>query len=978
MSSAEQLPVPQAPPPINGASLGASNSSLKSGEADSDLQTHSRRLASMAKDLRPSDSTGTMPNVMCTDIPSAERPVSGTIAGQSVKEQSSFHSLQKLKQNEDKNLHDSIAKFEELSREAVYLAHDAADRQRPEEVSRIMGEVAEALQLSTHKVNTQRDQQIEPLLKFSGTAPYPRAQHPGQVDTASISSDSSTISVSQQHALPQSPGPRELSGSPARFRDEPSPYRPLTIVTPNAIDFAYNAKSSSDQVSPSSIPTFDVRRRSRPKTRFEAKPVNGEDVQSPLSTSPHAGSRLAEHGIPSILPRQSSLTTRRPEESDKSTSSPSTVEVPSELTSVGQTEGHNWGRDKYEESDFLPFNALDGKHHVTLADNQIWSIHHHRRQPIARNWTTARKRITALIVCLNTALIGSVIGIYAGEVPAIQYSLDDLDHHVILGNVVLFLGMSLTTFLCWPLPLLHGRKPYSLVALGILLPLQFPQAIMVGTRRVGNNSKYMAGLLIPRAISGLALGFCHINLKTTLLDVFGASLQSTHPHGEFVVTDDIRRHGGGVGLWLGFWSFCFIGSLSFGFMIGADIVSSLNVSWGFYVTVILIAVVLFLDVLTPETRRAPHRRTMAEIELPNMRISRRVARGEICMHVYGDGPKWWWEEVSAGIYLALRMLDQPGFGLMAIYLGWVYGEIVLIIVLLGNLLSVGYVWRPEYVGLGVLSICVGALLAIPNTKANFFSKSRVRGSRTDSMTFEPRLTWTSHMVRRAAFMILLPVAGIAYTLASAGTYIHYMTPIVLAGLIGYISNLAIAECHGLIMESFDTSDLQPGANSRHRLQSLPAETRGRRTAYSSYPRVTAGLMISHTIGFSLAAIATGVGGAVTRQIGAQKATGITAGVLFGLTLLLTVALWRWKRVQVIPDHLFGSNFGAGDAGEKRNSLASTRSDQSWRAVIVGNPSGKFRRMNLLELGGLSRWTEIRRLNRLLNRSTTQPLNEGWQ
>ena len=278
----------------------------------------------------------------------------------------------------------------------------------------------------------------------------------------------------------------------------------------------------------------------------------------------------------------------------------------------------------------------------------------------------------------------------------------------------------------------------------------------------------------------------------------------------------------------------------------------------------------------------------------------------------------------------------------------------------------------------MFAIFVGAFLAIPNTKANFFSKSRVRGGRTDSMTFEPRITWTSHMVRRAAFMVLLPLAGIAYTLASAGPYIQYMVPIIFSGLIGYISNLAIAECHGLIMEAFDTSDLQPGSNSKHRLQSLPAETRSRRTAYTSYPRVTAGLMTAHTVGFAIAAAATGVGGAVTRGIGAQKATGITAGVLFGLTILLTLSLWRFKRVQVTPDHLFGANFGSGQAGDKRNSLASIRSDKSWRAVVVGNPSGKFRRMNLLELGGLSRWTEIRRLNRLLNRSNTQPLNPGWQ
>lgn len=290
-----------------------------------------------------------------------------------------------------------------------------------------------------------------------------------------------------------------------------------------------------------------------------------------------------------------------------------------------------------------------------------------------------------------------------------------------------------------------------------------------------------------------------------------------------------------------------------------------------------------------------------------------------------------------------------------------------------------YEWPPVFVGLGVLATSIGALLAIPNTKANFFSNSRSRPFRTDSMTFQPRVTWTSHMVRRAAFMILLPLAGVAYTLASAGDDIQYMVPIIFAGLIGYISTLAIAECHGLIMEAFDTSDLQPGVNSRHRLQSLQPDVKRRRTAYSSYPRVSAGLFTAQTLGFLLAALATGVGGIMTRQVGAQKATGITAGILFGLTLLLTIALWRFKSTQVIPNHLFSDNkFGAAEAGDKRDSVASMQSDKSWRAVIIGNPSGKYRRMNLLELGGLSRWTEIRRLNRLLTRTTTQPLNPGWR
>lgn len=295
-------------------------------------------------------------------------------------------------------------------------------------------------------------------------------------------------------------------------------------------------------------------------------------------------------------------------------------------------------------------------------------------------------------------------------------------------------------------------------------------------------------------------------------------------------------------------------------------------------------------------------------------------------------------------------------------------------------------------GLGVLSVAIGAALAIPLAKGNLFSNARVKGPRTDSMTFEAEFTWTSHMVRRFLFMVMLPLCGIAYTLTSRGPGTQYMVPIIFAGSIGFFSNLAMSECHGLMMETYDTSDLQPGSNSRHRLASLPPGTKRKRTTYTSYPRVSAGFLVSQSLGFLLAAAATGVGGALTRRVGAQRATAITAGILFGLTLLLTVALLRYREMQVIPNELFGHYFGGvartsvgvqqgqEEQGQqqRRGSAASAASDRSWRAVIIGNPSGKVRRMSMLELGSLSRWTEIRRLNRLLTRQTTQALQPGWR
>lgn len=324
--------------------------------------------------------------------------------------------------------------------------------------------------------------------------------------------------------------------------------------------------------------------------------------------------------------------------------------------------------------------SLTGRRHHSLRETHGFSLSRsHRRAPIARDWRTPRKRYVATVACINTALMGLIIGIYAGEVPAIQYAIVDEHHYTILGNVVFFIGLSITTAFFWPLPLLHGRKPYTITALALLLPLQFPQATAVGTTRSPNVSTYRVGLLLSRSLSGLIIGFANINFMTTLLDLFGASLQSAHPHQETVNNNDVRRHGGGMGVWLGIWTWCFIGSIGVGFLIGAIIISDLDVSWGFWLTIILTAFILILNVLVPEVRRSPYRRSMAEVQNDGA-VSRRIARGEIKMHIDATGPIWWWEEAVAGHKLCLRMLKQPGFTVLALYMGWIYGQIVMVIV----------------------------------------------------------------------------------------------------------------------------------------------------------------------------------------------------------------------------------------------------------------------------------------------------------
>lgn len=565
-------------------------------------------------------------------------------------------------------------------------------------------------------------------------------------------------------------------------------------------------------------------------------------------------------------------------------------------------------------------------------------------------------------------------------------TLHGLQRALLIPACRLYIGLALTTLLAWPLPLLHGRKPYTLLAFAVMLPLQFPQAIVVSSYRAPNNATYRVGLLLPRVLTGIAMGFANINFMPTFLDLFGASLMSYKPHQEFVTPDDVRRQGGGMGMWLGLWSWCFVGSLSIGFWIGATIIESLDPGWGFYIVVILLALFMLINVVAPETRRAPYRRSIHHFLDGDERVRRRVARGEVKLHISNEGPKWWWQEAWAGVVLMKRMVMQPGFAVMMVYLAWIYCQVVFVILvslssllhhptrqriadnalltqLLGALMSRDYRWTPAYVGLAALSIAIGAFFAIPLSHANLFSRSRFEPQRTDSMTFQPSVTWSSHLLRRSLFSILLPFAGLAYTLASPGQSVHWGVPCTMAGLVGFLSNLAISECVGIIMETFDTCDLQPGVNTKHRLQSLGEVNLRRRTNYSAFPRICAGFFAAQGLGFFLAAAATGVSGDITRSLGAQTTTAIVAGILLVITILFILVLSRFKEVQVIPDGALGSRRGSKNVFGA--SAVPEVSDAEFRAVVIGKPSGKVRRMNVLELGALSRWTEIRRLNRLL-------------
>ncbi|KAL6815621.1 hypothetical protein GGI42DRAFT_348565 [Trichoderma sp. SZMC 28013] len=616
--------------------------------------------------------------------------------------------------------------------------------------------------------------------------------------------------------------------------------------------------------------------------------------------------------------------------------------------------------------------SLRRRSHVSLRGAQGFSLaKSHKRQPTARDWSPVRKRFVAMVACISTALIGMILGIYAGLVPSIQYYIIDQSHATVHGNTGCFLGLAIPTFFLWPLPLLHGRKPYIMTSLVLAMPLLFPQALAVNTQRLTNTGTWRAMLLASRTLMGGSLGFASMNFHSILMDLFGASLMSTNPHGEVVDHYDARRHGGGMGVWLGIWTWCWIGSLGIGFLVGACVIDKYPPTWGFYISIIMIAVVLILNVLCPEVRRSAFRRSVAEVRTGGD-ISRRVARGEVMMHRVKTGPKWWGQEVYHGILLTLEMLRQPGFLILAVYAAWIYAQVVLTIVLLGSLASKFYKLRSPNVGLLVGSVALGAILAIPFQKASFFSRSRQAQLNTNKATMERKIAWSSHLVRRTIFTIMLPLAGVCYASVSSGPPMHVGVPTIFAFCIGLLSCLAIAECNGLVMECFDTSDLSPGMTGRQRSKSGKAE---KRTNYSSFPRVTAGFAAIHTLAFVFAAGASALGGLVTRTLGQQVATGVVAGILFILTVMLLLILARFTNVQIIPNSKMAEMDRLIEARRRstirRASMpddhqAVIEEEKAWRPAMLGNPIGKLRRMNVFELGSKSRWQEIRKKNKLVD------------
>lgn len=310
------------------------------------------------------------------------------------------------------------------------------------------------------------------------------------------------------------------------------------------------------------------------------------------------------------------------------------------------------------------------------------------------DWSLGKKRYSAGVSCAVIVLMGFIIGCYGGEIPAIKASLGITTSLTSMGNVFFILGVAIPSLIFWPLPLLHGRKPYILLAIALTIALQIPQALSLPPHTIPDQKPSMVPfvicILVFRTVSGFILGFATMNTLATLVDLFGPDTGACCRGGvvfnsSMPVEGQDQFHlvpggeaGARMGIWLGAWAWLFFAFGGIGFLIGRLIMTRSSPAWGFWIVAIVATALLFLvwpmsEVRPPwrKQRVLSRRRTGWKGEEEKQHED----RGEIKMIISGTSPKWWWEEVWAGIVLSFRMCQQLGFLVIAVYVGWIAGEV---------------------------------------------------------------------------------------------------------------------------------------------------------------------------------------------------------------------------------------------------------------------------------------------------------------
>lgn len=265
-----------------------------------------------------------------------------------------------------------------------------------------------------------------------------------------------------------------------------------------------------------------------------------------------------------------------------------------------------------------------------------------------------------------------------------------------------------------------------------------------------------------------------------------------------------------------------------------------------------------------------------------------------------------------------------------------------------------YGFRETRTGLAVLGTALGALFSVPVQLSTFYSTNfRHRSVITLRNRHYGHRHKGLHPYRWALYVgsIMLPIASMALAISAGGPPTHYIAPIIFAALVSFSGTLAIAECHVLLMDNFDTSDLPEialssisGSTSQGASSTgLPHGTQ-RPIAIenpdvpdnftTSHPTVTSGLAIFHGLSFVFAAAAVGFSTYIIDGIGIRGGLGVYTALTALFSAALAAVLWRRKGARMLE--VFNVDDGSQGMGD----------------------GVRICRISLLQQGKLSRWSEV--------------------
>ena len=319
-----------------------------------------------------------------------------------------------------RKISNAIEGLENLVQEAIDIADVSRDQEQVGEIYDIIEDATNAIQ----QVSTTPTQNI--MATSSLLAASESSEEVSEFSSTSEDSSTDSPNKPSQNLREEIPFAAPIQRNVIHEDSMPSQQR-----TSNAVDWAYpNRKSMIGRLPTPSLNSEDEASTRRGRSRYSTQ----SDLLLPLqpvqaSARDHVDFLLR----PSVVRGQSRGRSRRRKGSGSDPDATRHRRHKTFRSPNNSSRRHSrlrsratYGRvsPSFDEEDVHIYRNLSHKsrwdrHELSVRDQ----VHHHtlsfyrnhRRQPIARNWGTKKKRITAVVACINTALLGIIVGIYVSS-----------------------------------------------------------------------------------------------------------------------------------------------------------------------------------------------------------------------------------------------------------------------------------------------------------------------------------------------------------------------------------------------------------------------------------------------------------------------------------------------------------------------------------------------------------------------------------